>query len=137
MLERIGSMPEAVQPVGHDDLLMSMLVIVTFDLHGAKSQRYRDVKRKLAALRLEKYIHVKNSAADPKKLPDNTLRPRNIAADGRIGPQENFEITSAQRSEAHCTHIANAPMRPSIERLCREEGFEPPILCTPEELLED
>lgn len=37
----------------------------------------------------------------------------------------------------NCTHIANAQMRPSIERLCREEGFEPPILCTPEELLED
>ena len=37
----------------------------------------------------------------------------------------------------NCTHIANAQMRPSIERLCRGEGFEPPILCTPEELLED
>ena len=37
----------------------------------------------------------------------------------------------------NCSHIANAQMRPSIERLCREEGFEPPILCTPEELLED
>jgi hypothetical protein len=24
----------------------------------------------------------------------------------------------------NCTHIANAQMRPSIERLCREEGFE-------------
>jgi hypothetical protein len=35
----------------------------------------------------------------------------------------------------NCTHIANAQMRPDIERLCREEGFEPPILCTPEELL--
>jgi hypothetical protein len=52
---------------------MSMLVIVTFDLHGAKPQRYRDVKWKLAALRLEKHIHVKNSAADPKKLPANTF----------------------------------------------------------------
>ncbi|MGH6689295.1 MAG: type II toxin-antitoxin system VapC family toxin [Gammaproteobacteria bacterium] len=37
----------------------------------------------------------------------------------------------------NCTHIANAQMRPSIERLCRGAGFEPPILCTPEELLED
>ena len=37
----------------------------------------------------------------------------------------------------NCTHIANAQMRPAIERLCREEGFEPPILCTPEELLGD
>jgi len=37
----------------------------------------------------------------------------------------------------NCTHIANAQMRPSIERLCRGAGFEPPIFCTPEELLED
>lgn len=31
-------------------------------------------------------------------------------------------------------HIANAAMRPRIERVCREAGFEPPTICTPEEL---
>jgi hypothetical protein len=35
----------------------------------------------------------------------------------------------------NCTHIANAEFRDSIERICRESGFEPPIICTPEELL--
>ena len=34
----------------------------------------------------------------------------------------------------NCTHIANAVKRPQIERICRELGFEPPVLCTPEEL---
>lgn len=34
-------------------------------------------------------------------------------------------------------HIANAELRPRIERVCRSEGFEPPILCTPEELMGD
>jgi hypothetical protein len=34
----------------------------------------------------------------------------------------------------NCAHIANATMRGTIERLCRESGFEPPIICTPEEL---
>jgi predicted nucleic acid-binding protein len=34
-------------------------------------------------------------------------------------------------------HIANAAMRSKIERVCREQGIEPPIICTPEELLED
>lgn len=34
----------------------------------------------------------------------------------------------------NCTHIANARMRNRIEALCRGAGFEPPILCTPEEL---
>ncbi len=33
-------------------------------------------------------------------------------------------------------HIANAAVRTAIERICREAGYEPPIICTPEELLE-
>jgi predicted nucleic acid-binding protein len=37
----------------------------------------------------------------------------------------------------NCTHIANAVMRPKVEAICREEGFEPPIICTPPELTED
>lgn len=35
----------------------------------------------------------------------------------------------------NCRHIANAVMRPDIEEICREAGFEPPVICTPEELL--
>ncbi len=34
----------------------------------------------------------------------------------------------------NCAHIANAAMRPRIEAVCRGDGFEPPIICTPEEL---
>ena len=37
----------------------------------------------------------------------------------------------------NCTHIANAMMRPRIEAICRANGFEPPIICTPLELLEE
>ena len=33
-------------------------------------------------------------------------------------------------------HIANAVMRGKIEAVCRDEGYEPPIICTPQELLE-
>jgi predicted nucleic acid-binding protein len=36
----------------------------------------------------------------------------------------------------NCKHIANASMRSSIERICRAAGYEPTIICTPEELLE-
>jgi hypothetical protein len=35
----------------------------------------------------------------------------------------------------NCTHIANAVLRPKIEAICRKYGFEPPILCTPQELI--
>jgi hypothetical protein len=37
----------------------------------------------------------------------------------------------------NCKHIANAAMRQAIERSCREAGYEPPIICTPEELNDD
>ncbi|WP_295399373.1 type II toxin-antitoxin system VapC family toxin [uncultured Thiocystis sp.] len=36
----------------------------------------------------------------------------------------------------NCKHIANAVMRPRIERICRSAGYEPPIICTPLELME-
>ncbi len=34
----------------------------------------------------------------------------------------------------NCTHIANVAFRPQIEAVCRAAGFEPPLICTPEEL---
>ena len=33
-------------------------------------------------------------------------------------------------------HIANASMRAQIERTCRQAGYEPPVICTPSELME-
>jgi hypothetical protein len=34
----------------------------------------------------------------------------------------------------NCKHIANARMRSKIEKVCRNAGYLPPIICTPEEL---
>jgi len=36
----------------------------------------------------------------------------------------------------NCRHLANATMRGRIEDVCRSVGYEPPLICTPEELLE-
>jgi hypothetical protein len=36
----------------------------------------------------------------------------------------------------NCTHIANAVLRSQIATVCRSKGFEVPIICTPDELLE-
>jgi len=33
-------------------------------------------------------------------------------------------------------HLANAAMRNAITLTCRAHGYEPPVICTPEELLE-
>ena len=35
------------------------------------------------------------------------------------------------------THIANAAIRDQIEEICRSSGHEPPIMCTPEEMIEE
>ena len=35
----------------------------------------------------------------------------------------------------NCRHIANPSLYPAIQRVCRERGFTPPVLCTPSDLL--
>ena len=37
----------------------------------------------------------------------------------------------------NCTHIANAAIRSGIEAVCRNRGYEPPTICTPQELMEE
>ena len=34
----------------------------------------------------------------------------------------------------NCKHIANAEMQIGVAKVSREAGFEPPVICTPEEL---
>ena len=34
-------------------------------------------------------------------------------------------------------HIANAALRRRVEDVCRAQGYSTPILCTPDELMED
>lgn len=36
----------------------------------------------------------------------------------------------------NCRHIANPALRPRIEAICRSAGYEPPVICTPFELME-
>lgn len=36
----------------------------------------------------------------------------------------------------NCRHLANATIRVRVEEVCRSAGYEPTIICTPEELLE-
>ena len=37
----------------------------------------------------------------------------------------------------NCTHIANATLRYQIEAIGRSMGYEPPVICTPKELMEE
>jgi hypothetical protein len=35
----------------------------------------------------------------------------------------------------NCAHLANVQTAPRIAEICRHEGYSPPVLCTPEQLL--
>ncbi len=37
----------------------------------------------------------------------------------------------------NCTHIANAAIRGKIDFRCWDAGLQPPVICTPEELMEE
>jgi hypothetical protein len=36
----------------------------------------------------------------------------------------------------NCSHLANATLRGRIESISRDAGYQPPVICTPEELME-
>lgn len=62
----------------------------------------------------------------------------------RIPPRAASDATHIAAAAIHgmdylltwnCTHMANAMLRPTIEAVCRAFGCEPPIICTPLELM--
>ena len=56
-------------------------------------------------------------------------------------PRDSFHIAISAVNVVQCLltwnfkHIANASLRGRIEQICRDTGFEPPIICTPDELM--
>jgi predicted nucleic acid-binding protein len=66
-----------------------------------------------------------------------------IAADAipATEPRDAFHIAIAATNGIkylltwNFKHIANATLRNRIEAVCRDSGFEPPTICTPDELL--
>ena len=66
-----------------------------------------------------------DNAAVPLQAADDAARIAIAVTNG-----VNFLVTWNFR------HIANAAIRTRIERTCREAGYEPPVICTPNELLE-
>ena len=71
-----------------------------------------------------------------RKLLDLKAFPREAAADAT-----HVAIAATNRVDYLLTwnlrHIANAAARSRIERACRKAGYESPIICTPNELMEE
>lgn len=68
--------------------------------------------------------------------PDAVALARLLVRRGPIPERAEVDALHIATATWNCTHIANALMRGRIEALCRSAGFEPPIICTPEELAE-
>ncbi len=68
-----------------------------------------------------------------------------IATDLQIPPKARIDAFYISMAAVHgiqflltwnCKHIANPENRPRIELACRDRGIEPPLICTPFDLLE-
>ncbi len=113
------------------DLAASQLVIDEASAGDEDAARYR-----LAAL-----AHVLLLDATDEAL----LLARQLLQDGAIpekAAEDAAHIAIAVTNGVeylvtwNCRHIANAIMRPQIEAVCLGAGYEPTIICTPEELKE-
>lgn len=114
------------------ELVISALVISESQAGDAEAAKRRlKYIQDLPILRLndavidlaEKFL---NGSALPPKAKDDALH---IAI--AVVYKVNYLLTW------NCKHIANANKRPMIENICREAGYQPSIICTPEELLGD
>jgi predicted nucleic acid-binding protein len=93
-------------------------------------------KRRLELLQDLMVLQVTEAGRDlARALLQEPTIPETAAADA-------LHIATAAENGAHflltwnCRHIANARTRSLIERILRVHGCTPPILCTPEELME-
>lgn len=93
--------------------------------------------RRLTALQGIRVLRLTSEAgALAKRLVEQSALPEKAAADAihisvAVVNGMDFLLTW------NCTHIANAATRGRIDRICREAGFEPTVICTPEELDEE
>ncbi len=93
-----------------------------------------------AAERLEavKYLDLLQSTNDVDDLAGALIAAKAVPASE---PCDAFHIAIAAVNGVdylltwNYKHIANATLRSRIEQVCRDAGFEPPIICTPDELV--
>ena len=95
------------------------------------------IARRLDAIENITQIEIQPEAVSlAQSLVTDGLVPEKAAADAL-----HIAIATVQGMDYLLTwnlkHIANATIRNAIADACRQRGYEPPIICTPEELMED
>lgn len=113
------------------ELVASELVIGEASAGDANAARDR-----LAALKLVTLLEATEEAAElAQQLVESGAIPKKSAEDAAhiaiaVTNGVDYLVTW------NCRHIANATTRSQIERVCRNAGYEPTIICTPDELME-
>jgi predicted nucleic acid-binding protein len=116
----------------HDfDLYISQLVLeeIRGGDQGAATERLQ------TAARIPRLILNEAALTLAERLVQNGPLPRKASADAlhiAIATTHGLEYLLTW----NCKHLANAVLRKQVERLCRVAGYEPPTICTPQELLE-
>lgn len=113
------------------ELVASELVVI--EAVSGDDEAVRARREILASIRL---LDATQEAAElARRLVDSGAVPRKASDDAA-----HIAIAVTNGAEYlitwNCRHIANATMRARIERICRQAGFEPTIICTPEQLME-
>ena len=94
---------------------------------------------------MEKRLSVISDLPEIETLPEAITLAQTLIADGLIPERAaadalHIAIATVQGMDYLLTwnlkHIANATIRNAISDACRQRGYEPPIICTPEELME-
>jgi len=91
--------------------------------------------KRIEALQGIKLLDVSDEATElAEKLIANKCLPKKAAEDAL-----HIAVASVHEMDYlitwNCKHIANAQMRSAMENVIRQSGYQPPIICTPEELL--
>jgi hypothetical protein len=113
-------------------LVASELVFTEAEAGDADAAR----ARLMALEKVSRLETTEEATSLTRKLLELGAFPREAAADAvHVG------IAATNRIDYLLTwnlrHIANATVRSRIERACRQAGSEPPVICTPNELMEE
>ena len=78
----------------------------------------------------ESVFHLASAFLDKGIIPEKAARD---AAHSAIAAVHGIEYLLTW----NCTHIANAMISKKVQKICEQNGFLCPVICTPEELMEN